>query len=98
VVHAGVLLRLESHYLFEHHFCMVRRPMEKGHTETLVGFARRKLSWFPCRSWTISETFNESLADACRRISSAQLRGKKARKAELLEEDASDAAAARPTF
>ena len=34
-------LRLESHYLFEHHFCLVRRPNEKGHVETLVGYARR---------------------------------------------------------
>ncbi len=34
-------LRLESHYLFAHHFCLVRRPMEKGHTENLVGYGRR---------------------------------------------------------
>src|SRR6516165_4472654 len=34
-------LRLKSHHLFEHHFCLVRRPTEKGHVETLVGFARR---------------------------------------------------------
>ena len=34
-------LRLKSHHLFEDHFCLVRRPNEKGHVETLVGFARR---------------------------------------------------------
>jgi transposase len=34
-------LRLQSHYLFEHHFCRVRRPNEKGHVENLLGFARR---------------------------------------------------------
>ena len=34
-------LRLESHYLFEHHFCLVRRPNEKGHVENLMGYARR---------------------------------------------------------
>src|SRR6478752_1756218 len=34
-------LRLKSHHLFEAHFCLVRRPNEKGHVETLVGFARR---------------------------------------------------------
>ena len=34
-------LRLESHYLFEHHFCLVRRPNEKGHVENLIGYARR---------------------------------------------------------
>ena len=34
-------LRLKSHHLFESHFCLVRRPNEKGHVETLIGFARR---------------------------------------------------------
>ena len=34
-------LRLESHFLFGHHFCLVRRANEKGHVEGLVGFARR---------------------------------------------------------
>ena len=34
-------LRLESHFLFAHHFCRVRRPNEKGHVENLLGFARR---------------------------------------------------------
>src|SRR3954452_8093392 len=42
-------LRLQSHYLFEAHFCLVRRPNEKGHVETLVGFARRNfLVPVPC--------------------------------------------------
>src|SRR3954466_10517894 len=35
-------IRLKSHHLFESHFCLVRRPNEKGHVETLIGFARRK--------------------------------------------------------
>src|SRR3954454_9646688 len=34
-------LRLQSYYLFADHFCRVRRPNEKGHVETLVGYARR---------------------------------------------------------
>ena len=29
--------RLKSHHLFEAHFCLVRRPNEKGHVETLIG-------------------------------------------------------------
>ena len=33
-------LRLQSHYLFQEHFCLVRRPNEKGHVERLLGFAR----------------------------------------------------------
>ncbi len=35
-------LRLQSHYLFREHFCLVRRPNEKGHVERLLGFARRR--------------------------------------------------------
>lgn len=33
--------RLESHYLFQHHFCLVRRANEKGHVERLLGCARK---------------------------------------------------------
>lgn len=79
-------LRLESHYLFEHHFCLVRRPMEKGHTESLVGFARRNFL-VPVPELDDFEAFNEGLAEACRRDLQRQLRGKKGTKAELLEED-----------
>jgi transposase len=35
-------LRIKSHHLFESHFCPVGRPNEKGHVETLIGFARRR--------------------------------------------------------
>ena len=34
-------LRLQSHYLFQEHFCLFRRPNEKGHVERLLGFARQ---------------------------------------------------------
>ena len=34
-------LRLKSHFLYEDHFCLVRRPNEKGHVERLLDFARR---------------------------------------------------------
>ncbi|MGE5756668.1 MAG: hypothetical protein ACM35G_13300 [Planctomycetaceae bacterium] len=37
----GEFLRLQSHHLFEDHFCLVRWPHEQGHIETLVGYARR---------------------------------------------------------
>ena len=37
-------LRLQSHYLFAHHFCLVRRPMEKGHTEHSISPTRRGAS------------------------------------------------------
>ena len=53
------LLRLESHYLFDHHFCLVRRPNEKGHTENLVGFARRNFM-VPIPEFDDFEQFNRS--------------------------------------
>src|SRR5216683_8444796 len=34
-------LRLESHFLFAHHFCRVARGNEKGVVEGLVGYGRR---------------------------------------------------------
>ncbi|MAX36775.1 MAG: hypothetical protein CME33_09450 [Gimesia sp.] len=34
-------LRLKSHFLFDDHFCLVRRPNEKGHIERLLDYARR---------------------------------------------------------
>src|SRR5271168_1834079 len=36
-------LTLESHYLFDHHFCRVGRGNEKGHVENHVGYSRRNL-------------------------------------------------------
>ena len=41
--------RLRSHFLFEPHFCLVRRANEKGHVENLVGYARRNFL-VPCRA------------------------------------------------
>jgi transposase len=79
-------LRLESHYLFEHHFCLVRRPNEKGHTENLVGYARRNFL-VPVPELDDFEVFNDGLAEACRQDLGRRLRGKEGTKAELLEED-----------
>jgi transposase len=36
-------LRLQSHYLFDCHFCLVRRPNEKGQVEGLVGYTKAVL-------------------------------------------------------
>jgi transposase len=45
-------LRIKSHHLFESHFCLVRRPNEKGHVETLIGYARPQLPRAgPGRAW-----------------------------------------------
>jgi transposase len=79
-------LRLKSHYLFEHHFCLVRRPNEKGHTENLVGYARRNFM-VPVPVCDDFEAFNNHLAESCREDLHRKLRGKGGIKAELLEED-----------
>ena len=79
-------LRLESHHLFEHHFCLVRRANEKGHIESLVGYSRRNFL-VPVPNLDDFELYNEGLAEDCRRELNRQVRGKKGTKAELLEED-----------
>jgi transposase len=79
-------LRLESHYLFEHHFCLVRRANEKGHVESLVGYSRRNFL-VPVPRIDDFEVFNEGLHEDCRRELGRQVRGKPGTKAELLDED-----------
>lgn len=85
-VFTAEFLRLESHYLFAHHFCLVRRPCEKGHTETLVGYSRRNFM-VPMPAFDDFEVFNEHLAESCRQDLKRKLRGKADIKAVLLEDD-----------
>ena len=77
-------LRLESHFLFEHHFCLVRRANEKGHVEGLVGFARRNFM-VPIPQIEDLEEFNEQLAQSCRADLERRLRGQPTNKQGLLE-------------
>ena len=79
-------LRLESHFLFEHHFCLVRRANEKGHVEGLVGFARRNFM-VPIPQIDDLEEFNEQLAQSCRADLERRLRGQPTTKQGLLEEE-----------
>jgi transposase len=79
-------LRLESHYLFAHHFCLVRRPMEKGHTESLIGFARRNFL-VPVPRVESLEALNEELAKNCREDLERRVRGQESNKAKLLAEE-----------
>ena len=65
---------------------MCRRPNEKGHTEGLVGFARRNFM-VPIPEFDDFEEFNRKLAEDCRKDLERKLRGKTGTKAELLEED-----------
>lgn len=79
-------LRLQSHHLFEHHFCLVRRPMEKGHTENLIGFARRNFL-VPVPRTESLEALNAELAQQCRADLERKLRGQPGSKATLLAEE-----------
>ena len=75
--------RLAAHYLFEHHFCLVRRPNEKGHVENLIGYARRNYL-VPVPETDSLEGLNLVLEQRCRQDLSRQLRGKPGPKADLL--------------
>ncbi|WP_218932063.1 IS21 family transposase [Adhaeretor mobilis] len=63
-------LRLQSHYLYESHFCLVRRPTEKGHVENLVGYGRRNYLVPIPKVNTLSE-LNAELERRSEQISSA---------------------------
>jgi transposase len=79
--------RLKSHHLFESHFCRVRRPNEKGHVETLVGFARRNfLVPVPVVRGGL-EPLNADLEARCRSDLTRKLWGKPSIKADLLDEE-----------
>lgn len=79
-------LRLQSHYLFQHHFCLVRRANEKGHVENLLGFARRNFL-VPIPRVESLEALNQTLTEHCRADLGRQLRGQAAPKAQLLEQE-----------
>ena len=80
-------LRLKSYHLFADHFCRVRRPNEKGHVETLVGYARRRfLVPVPVLHGGL-EGFNARLEADCRVDLRRRLQGKPAIKADLLDEE-----------
>ncbi len=79
-------LRLKSHFLYEDHFCLVRRPNEKGHVERLLDFARRSFL-VPVPQIDSLETLNEQLLISCEKDLERKLRGKAAVKRELLTEE-----------
>jgi len=81
-------LRLQSHYLFDCHFCLVRRPNEKGQVEGLVGFTRRNFL-VPMPRTISLESLNADLEQRCRRDLQRRLRGQTAIKAVRLEEERS---------
>ena len=79
-------LRLQSHYHFTEHFCRVRRPNEKGHVETLVGYCRRNFM-VPVPKVETIEELNAYLEGRCRTDLDRTLRGKEKSKGEHLQEE-----------
>jgi transposase len=79
-------LRLQSHYLFREHFCLVRRANEKGHVERLLGFARRSFL-VPVPHVDSLVSLNAQLGERCLANLAAHTRGKPAPKSQLLLED-----------
>ena len=80
--------RLVSHHLFESHFCLVRRPNEKGVVEGMVGFARRNFL-VPVPQAASWEELNRRISERCRTDQQRQLRGASASKELLLEQERS---------
>ena len=78
--------RLQSYYLFQEHFCLVRRANEKGHVERLLGYARRNFL-VPVPEVTSLAALNETLDRRCRTDLAHRTRGKSGTKGELLVED-----------
>jgi transposase len=79
-------LRLQSCYLFQEHFCLVRRANEKGHVERLLGYARRSFL-VPVPEVASLEALNATLIERCRTDLQHRSRGKSGTKGELLVED-----------
>jgi transposase len=78
--------QLESHYLFDHHFCTVRRGNEKGVVEGLVKYSRLNFM-VPVPRVRNLEELNEQLETKCEENLVRKLRGKGLPKAQLLVED-----------
>lgn len=79
-------LQLQSHYLFEEHFCRIRRPNEKGVVESMVKYIR--LNFFvPVPEVESFEELNWLLAQRCLEERGRHVRGKPGTKAERLRED-----------
>lgn len=79
-------LRLQSHHLFAHRFCRVRRPNEKGVVEGMVGFTRRNFL-VPVPSAERWEDLNAELTKRCQLDLERRTRGDERTKAERLQDD-----------
>jgi len=85
--HTAEFKRLISHYLFEPHFCNVRRPNEKGIVEGSVKYARLNFM-VPVPQVKDYDELNKLLRDCCQSDLDRILRGKRLlSKKQLLAED-----------
>lgn len=79
-------LQLQSHFLFDHHFCQVRRANEKGVVEGTVKYARLNFL-VPVPEVRDLDDLNARLVEACRCDLRRRLRGRGAPKETFLIED-----------
>lgn len=79
-------LELTSVYLFEPHFCRVRRANEKGVVETLGKYGRQRY-FVPVPAFASLEALNEYLLECCREELRRRVRRQGRTKGELLEEE-----------
>ena len=85
--HTTEFKRLISHYLFEPHFCNVRRPNEKGIVEGTVKYSRLNFM-VPVPQVKDYDELNRLLRDCCKSDLNRILRSKRSlRKKQLLAED-----------
>jgi len=59
------LLQLEACYFFQHHFCRVRQPQEKGHVENAIEYVRNNFM-VPLPDYQDFASFNADLERKCR--------------------------------
>lgn len=78
--------RMVGHYLFQSHFCRVRRANEKGVVEGAVRYSRQNFM-VPVPQVAHWEELNAHLLTCCRSDMTRRLRGKTLSKQQLLEED-----------
>ncbi len=79
-------LQLQSHYLFEEHFCRVRRPNEKGTVESMIRYVRSNYM-VPVPVVRDLEELNVILLERCREELKRKVRGKSAGKKILFGEE-----------
>ncbi len=72
--------------IFAHHFCQVRRPTEKGHTENIIVFARRNFLT-PVLRKDHREALNDQLERLYHEDLERKLRGQPANKAPFFAEE-----------